>query len=306
MCMRTVTYVHEDSCIYLTYNRHWNHIQAVSDTDGTDDDELTGGLGKYSHGDIGLSHQHWVEQVISGGSFGVHCTEAAEAKHKTCMSLSSHRVRHLRQNLTQISMLRYLCWNSLFQDMMKSQPQQYDRPLHTEGKQQILLPLQLVTPGGVSILNMGDNLHETEQQQRFLHPEVRLARVELMDLMCVRLGLPKSRSSYRLLNRLDWKFGQKFITTSNTTYWATDSRYSCSTSENQCQRRDILLLRGTERIPVKIHDGRVVMKPTALCCQAICFLSVDNIHTIEANLHPNVIREINDSELIYLIIETHT
>ena len=142
---------------------------------------------------------------------------------------------------------------------------------------------------------MGDQLHEIGHQERFLHPEVRIARVELMDLVCDRLGLSKSRSSYRLLNRLKWKFGQKLTTTSNATFWATDSRYSCPTSENKCQRRDNLLLRGTEMTYVTVpHTDRVVRKSTALCCQAICFLTIDNLHKIGVQLLPHVIRDITD------------
>ena len=92
-----------------------------TDTASTSDDCCVGGLGKYSHGSIGLSHQHWVEQVISAGSFGVHCTEAAEAYHKTCMRLTSQRVKHLRPNLTQKSMLNYLQRFNLFETLSRAQ-----------------------------------------------------------------------------------------------------------------------------------------------------------------------------------------
>ena len=154
----------------------------MSDTDGTDDDERTGGLGKYSHGHIGLSHQHWVEQLISGGSFNVHCTESSEAKHKTCMNLSSHRVRHLRPNLTQKSMLYYLRWHSVFELMLKSQPQPQPQRLRhltldVHDKMRILLPLQLVTRSGNHICPY-NNVHLSSRKYAsiltkiFIYPHV--------------------------------------------------------------------------------------------------------------------------------------
>ena len=131
---------------------------------------------------------------------------------------------------------------------------------------------------------MGLNLHEVRNQQRFLHPEVRLARVELMDLLCDRLGLPKSRATYRHMNKLDWTIGQKLIMPRGT-YWATDTRYTCATSENACRRRNKFLLRGTETVRVKRPNGDLVDTPTALCCEAVCFLKIDNVHLLQNALN---------------------
>ena len=80
-----------------TYEGH-----VPTDTDSTSDESDIGGMGRYSHGPIGLVHQHWIRQVISAGSFAVHCTEMAETYHKTCM----HRGTHGTKNQTQDSMLR--------------------------------------------------------------------------------------------------------------------------------------------------------------------------------------------------------
>ena len=55
------------------------HHGADSDTHSTDSEHDTGGFGKYSHGNIILSHQHWVQQLTSSGCFGVHNTQGAEA-----------------------------------------------------------------------------------------------------------------------------------------------------------------------------------------------------------------------------------
>jgi hypothetical protein len=59
--------------------------EAASATEDTEDESNIGGRGRFSHGDLALVHQHWVESVISAGCFSTHCTEAAEAYHKLCM-----------------------------------------------------------------------------------------------------------------------------------------------------------------------------------------------------------------------------
>jgi len=59
--------------------------EAASATEDTEDESNIGGRGRFSHGDLALVHQHWVESVISAGCFSAHCTEAAEAYHKLCM-----------------------------------------------------------------------------------------------------------------------------------------------------------------------------------------------------------------------------
>ena len=127
---------------------------------------------------------------------------------------------------------------------------------------------------------MGINLHEIQKQRSFIHSEVRLARVELMDLVCDRLALPKSRGTYRHMNLLQWTLGQKLIMPSGT-YWATDTRYTCVTSENSSRSRNKFLLRGTESVRVKRPNGDVVDTPTALCCEAVCFLQIDNIRELQ-------------------------
>ena len=134
---------------------------------------------------------------------------------------------------------------------------------------------------------MGDDLLDLQLQRSFLHPEVRLARVEILDLLCVKLGMACTRQSYRIMQRLVWTFGQKLVTP-KTTFWSTDSMYTCSTSENACRRRDIFLLSGTERVPVTRPDGNIVMAPTALCCQSVCFLRVSNLKSLEPAGHRHV------------------
>ena len=75
----------------------------------------------------------------------------------------------------------------------------------------VLLPLLEVAPGRGGthhIVQMGEDLAAVNTQKRFLHPEVRVARVEIMDLVCDAFGIPKTRRSYAALGRLTWSFGQ--------------------------------------------------------------------------------------------------
>ena len=84
-----------------------------TDSDTTADEDFAG-RNKFSHGLVALSHQHWVDQVVSAGCFNLHNTEGAEAHHKLCMALVSSRVRHLSDEHTKESMLKYLFMHQLF------------------------------------------------------------------------------------------------------------------------------------------------------------------------------------------------
>lgn len=146
---------------------HPKHLQTDSDTDSTDDDHHVGGLGKYSHKDTGLSHQHWGAQLKSAGCFNVHCTQASEASHKTNMRLASLRVRHLRHNITQASMQDYLCLNTLFENV-KILHKRASRVMGTRPRVKVSglhMPLTDV--------RMGADLASTVAQRQFLHPEIR-------------------------------------------------------------------------------------------------------------------------------------
>ena len=61
----------------------------------------------------------------------------------------------------------------------------------------------------------------------------------------------------------------------------TDSHYTCVTSETACRRRDKFLLRGTEPCEVTLpNNGDVVTKSTALCCESVCFVRLNNLQVL--------------------------
>ena len=209
------------------------------------------------------------------GSFNVHDTEAAEAHHKECMRLAAHRVRHLSTIKTHNSMLVFLQKHLLFKSMI-------DQNCHAIPKTQtagagVRVPLLEFIAGSVQPVRMGNHLSSPEQQTRILHHEVRITRLEILDLMCNKLGLATTTNSYTLLEKLDWSFGQKLTMPDGEVYWATNSQYTFTTDSSCSRRRDNVLLHGFETIDVALPDGSVVQRNTALCCQATCFLTVSNL-----------------------------
>ena len=51
---------------------------------------------------------------------------------------------------------------------------------------------------------------------------------------------------------------------------------------------------------VKLSDGEIVERDTALCCQAICFITLDNIHKLNLAL-PTVYQEELNGDCLTLV-----
>ena len=230
------------------------------------------------------------------GGFNVHDTEAAEAHHKECMSLAAHRVRHLSKVKTHNSMLIYLQKNLLFKSMKDQIFQTI--PQTQQVNAGVRAPLLELIGSSVQPVCMGRRLASIEQQKRILHHEVRLTRLELLDLMCTKLGLPTTTNSYTLLETLDWSFGQKLTMSDGETYWSTDSQYSFVTDSSSCRRRrDNIILHGSYLAEFKLSDGTKVKRKTALCCQTICFVTVSNVKDALKNVQmPDDIKTEIDEE----------
>ena len=257
------------------------HEGSESSTDETADEDDTGGFGKYSHGNIILSHQHWVKQVIYSGCFGVHNTQAAEACHKKSMRLASARVRHLNANSTRDSMLTYLLRHHLFEELRRSFqtiPASIKRCRHP-----CKLAVPMLDPFGKPV-ELGDDLRNTDVQGRFLNSEARITRVELLDLVCSKFKLPKTIASYMLLSTLNWTFGHKLIL-GNLSYWATDTRYPHFGTNSRPKRRDIVSLTECESVRVVMPDGSVTTKLTRLCCETVCFFTVAGLRSTWSTRH---------------------
>ena len=91
--MRTLninrTDVHSFPITRLDFREWDKHVTMPSDTNDTSEECRVPGVGKFTHGDYNLTHQHWVQQIVNSGYFGMHDTESAEGFHKKCMCLPS-------------------------------------------------------------------------------------------------------------------------------------------------------------------------------------------------------------------------
>ena len=240
-------------------------------------------------------HQHWVDQCESAGGFNVFDTEAPEGFHKTVMSLSANRVRHYGVE-TQNSMRNYLLHHLLFTNLKELlfPVEVHDRPPK--------LGIHKCLTGSTAVpVFMGIAMASVANQTAVLHPEARVTRVELMDMVCTEVGLPLRLSSYTLLGSLEWNFGQKLVTRDQV-YWATDTQYSTCVSKSG-PRRDTVLLHGTEKVDVTLPTGQVVERDTALCCQLVCFLSLGNMKSLQhLKLPQDVTEDIIDDVLTLVLV----
>ena len=295
----------------LVYRRTALQPYHGSDTDSTPEHRAVGGLGKYSHGVFNLVHQHWAQQLEMAGGFNVHNTEASEGYHKECMVLPCLRVRHYStRNRTYDAMQKYLQRNLLFKhltcDMGGEQPPEGDEStcnamdaylrrnelfnhltrdmglneghFYAARVCRTTKPLLLSGYSADDIaVTMGPNPERAENQRSILHPNVRIGRVELLNLMCTAFGIPHTRRSYALLGKLLWAFDQRLKMTDGTIYWATDDEYSPAANR---RRRDIFLMKKSESVKVRLPCGQVVERDTAMCCQAMVFVTVSNITEI--------------------------
>ena len=172
-----------------------------------------------------MSHHHWVYQVVSAGCFNLYNTEGPEAHHKLCMALASSRVRHLSDQHTKESMLKYLFMHQLFSelhaDAIVGRPK---RKAKTNISYGVRVPLVQVDGAQVQMRTDITDLGNVALQRLFLHPQAMLARFELLDLVCDLFGLSRSRSSY--LNCFSWYFGQKLIRRDGQVFWTTNSHYT--------------------------------------------------------------------------------
>ena len=150
-----------------------------SHTEDTDDEFKLGGF-TYSHGATCLIHQHWVEQVITAGGFNVHCTQSAEAAHKTSAKLASSRVRHLHGMQTVNSMAAYLCTHTVFEHLKYYFPDPPSKGPACPIVYGVKVPL--MNNHGTYLLMAGQGSFTTRRfQSQLLHKEIPVTRVELMD-----------------------------------------------------------------------------------------------------------------------------
>ena len=193
---------------------------------------------------------------------------------------AAQRVRHLHKMSTQLSMLKYLRNYRLFEEMKNKYCTTRSPVSRKREDLKITIPLRVPAPSTRRELGQGMvplQMHipnkaftDTGFQSTFLHRQARVARVELLDMLCEKFGLRQNLASYRLLERLHYTFGQKLTRDNGQTYWGTDTGYHFDTSYNCRRRRDIL------RINIKQEDKSTA----AFCAQTVLFLTVYNVHSV--------------------------
>lgn len=250
-----------------------------SDTEDTDDEHDLNGL-KYSHGHLSLIHQHWVLQCVTAGGFNVHCTQSAEADHKTSAKLAASRVRHLHGMKTMRSMSTYLCNYTVFEHLQGFFPEPPSAGPACPITYGVKVPLLTDDTGNNSLMNGSGAFATPRFQAQLLHDEIPVTRVELMDMLCDQFKLPKTIRTYQNFERLGYRFGQKFTTSSGEHFWATDSQYTYTNVFNQRPRRDRFFIKGVVKQKYRLADGRRVERFNALCAEATCFLTVSNLSNI--------------------------
>lgn len=233
----------------------------TTDTDDTDEDRALGGHCMYSHNTMALNHHHWVMQILSAGGFNVHCTQGPESSHKFNMHLAAERVKHGDSNETQRAMLKYLCVQLVFRQLYLMMVQAGGTRSSPTARVGLHRPLAF---------QFGKKLLSSSFRKTFLHSNIRLTVEELLLLICSKLGLPGTLSSFTQLSNVSIVIGSKFTRATDDgrgeTFWATDSARSSIAGS----RRDMLFLQGTE-------DGN------ALCAEAICFVQISNLSAIMIN-----------------------
>ena len=214
----------------------------------------------------------------------MHCTQGAESKHKLCMKLASYRVCHRDVGTTKSSMLHYLCLRSLFDDM-----REYVSVSN-------LPKLRTLTFGvRLPLCSMGSDFTSARFQGSILHREARVFRVELVDLLCDKFKLPKTRGSYRILESLRYTIGQKLVRRDGSVLWATDSKFAGGGIHRR--RRDILSIEGCEQVGNRRRRQR-----NALCCEAVAFVCVSQFANSDIVLPAEVRSEINEHGHLNLIL----
>ena len=174
-------------------------------------------------------------------------------------------------------MQQYLKYTYLFGDMLR------DATPNTRVQSKVC--------SGVSVpiaTHMPDEILSPKDQQRFLHPQIRLACFELLDMLCDQLRMRKTVASYRLLRTCHFQFGQKLTLSDGEIYWATDSRYA--TQYGNGRRRDALRLKGVEQLGPRTN---------ALCCEAVGFF--DLFYLSELTLPDHLADQVQNGRLSFVI-----
>ena len=193
---------------------HNNRDEDESATESTDEELTWGGLGKLEYGKAVLPHAliHTSELVIRGGHHAAFCTFAVETAHKHFIKLAATFARvYADTNRSQREMMKWVNETQLWDAISRVADLHNDKkPSHRPKQQPSLRPMNVLSAcsraWGRSSTNRRQRLPASWYNQ-FVHPRVRLTRMELLRILCVKLGVEDSYASHRLLvQNVKWEF----------------------------------------------------------------------------------------------------
>ena len=238
------------------------------------------------------------------GGFNVNSAQSSEGVHKLSAKEASARVRHLHQNTTQNSMLRYLSYRLVFQRVKEVFVKDAVVPAAGRvGTPAVGVFVSLKNPDSSPVtMETGSSFTTQTFQTQFIHSEVLVCRYELMDMLCDKFGMGRTLESYERLELLQYFFGVKCQRSDGENFWSTDSQYPYDTAYRFRKRRDSLVIDGYhESVGRDPIDNTLVTTRHALCGESTCFITISNIsHLALPCLDPNLPRpRTTEEKLLY-------
>ena len=206
----------------ITCESHVCRNAEASDTDSTEDEASWGGLGKFEYSGKGLPHAlfHQTELVIRGGHHMAFCSFASEQAHKVFIKLAAQFARvYASINQSQVSMLNWVNEHALFKAVIRFGKK--SRAVKSRRRKKNRIPTVLRDPlpysehwSGQPVRN---NRLPVRWETQFLSAQVRLTNMELMRILCSKLGLDDSTRAHVLLaQELRWEFYGSLVLSTET------------------------------------------------------------------------------------------
>ena len=189
-----------------------NRDENESDTGSTDEEFTWHGLGKFEYSGKVLPHAlvHAREAVVRGGHHAAFCTFTVETAHKHFIKCAGLFARvYADTNRSEREMLKWVneqyLWDAIT-DLSEGQgKQRCVRQSNSPQLKNALLP----SSRAWSQVNASDGRRRlpVSWTDKFVHPQVRITRLELLRLVCVKFGVEDSEKTHRMLvQHLNWRF----------------------------------------------------------------------------------------------------
>ena len=262
-----------------------------SATEATDDDDGWGGLGVFEYSRKTLPHSliHMVEHLMRGGHFAAFCTFLAEVAHKDFIKMAARMSRtEASYNVSQDNMLKWVLWQAIFVEAIRqaveseSAPRQpphhhpsshgsdgdadadADVPVQIHVKEECPLPY-------METWSTIDGQLNRVWQETFISKRVRVTRLGLLNIMCLKLVMEESANNrLKLVTELQWRC---FGTFSDLRL----RRKFVGISSISKDRRDFVRLHTPSQTVAA--DGTITVIDTCWSAQILMFIHVSGFTT---------------------------